>query len=398
MGPEWFWPPEAVAAILEVSDPSSVVANIAAWLAEAIHHELAMGVSTANIGATLSQFIGLGGAAYGATGTGLNLAGLEPLAAHCLKQLAIGQAAVEANSIAKSAVIPSVLCQGNRDEFVVDNNINPWVWGALTPRIADLEAEYTEFWGQNTSAGVAYATTLNTLSGGAAVPPPFSPMGASPAAVAGPAESVADSAAQDGLQAAEPATQAMSSPGTAMQFLQPLQQVVSSVPEAAQSVGQVPTQIFQSASQTISSPVQSIMGMFPSLMSQSGAAAAADALPVEAVAGPVGAGGGAVGGLGAATGGGAVGVGYPGAGLTSFTRPASTFGPGTGGRPMGLAPGALLNAAEVRGPTTGAGSGAGAMPVSPAAAGMLGREGVDAGKDKVAHARIVVDQYRQDAD
>ena len=48
-------PPESVAALLEASDPSTIVANIAAWLAEAIQHELSMGMSVANIGATLGR-------------------------------------------------------------------------------------------------------------------------------------------------------------------------------------------------------------------------------------------------------------------------------------------------------------------------------------------------------
>ena len=43
--PLWFGPPESVAALLEASNPAGVVANIAAWLAEAIQHELSMGMS-----------------------------------------------------------------------------------------------------------------------------------------------------------------------------------------------------------------------------------------------------------------------------------------------------------------------------------------------------------------
>ena len=80
--PLWFGPPESVAALLEASDPSTIVANIAAWLAEAIQHELSMGMSVANVAATLEQWIGLGGTAYGMKGSELNFAGLMPLAAH----------------------------------------------------------------------------------------------------------------------------------------------------------------------------------------------------------------------------------------------------------------------------------------------------------------------------
>jgi hypothetical protein len=55
----------------------------------------------------------------------------------------------------------------------------------------------------------------------------------------------------------------------------------------------------------------------------------------------------------------------------------------------------VLNAAELRGPTTTAGMGGGSMPVSPAAAGMLGREAAGSDKAQVAHARIVVDRDRE---
>ena len=61
--------------------------------------------------------------------------------------------------------------------------------------------------------------------------------------------------------------------------------------------------------------------------------------------------------------------GLPGAGLTSYTRPTSSFEPEAGGRPTGLRAG-VLNAAEVRGPTAATGMGGSPMPMSPA--GMLG--------------------------
>lgn len=89
------------------------------------------------------------------------------------------------------------------------------------------------------------------------------------------------------------------------------------------------------------------------------------------------------------------GGGFPGAGLTSYTRPTSSFEPEAGGRPTSLRAG-VLNAAEVRGPTspTGTGMGGSAMPMSPA--GMLGhgKEG-QADKD-VTRARVVVGGDRTD--
>ncbi len=123
-----------------------------------------MGMSVANIGATLEQWLGLGGAAYGLKGSELNFLGLEPLAAHCLKHMAIGQAAVEANTVARSAVIPALVCQTNRDETAALYASN--ICGCNTPAIAANEEMY---WGnftpQNMNVGLTYATALNTLMG-----------------------------------------------------------------------------------------------------------------------------------------------------------------------------------------------------------------------------------------
>jgi hypothetical protein len=392
--PIWFGPPEAVAALLETSDPSTVAANIAAWLAEVIQHELSMGLSVANIVSTLEQWVGLGGAAYGMKGSELNLLGLQPLAAHCLKHVAIAEAAVEADAVARSAVIPSVLCTGNRAEFDFDNGIN--FFGMLTPRITELQGEYTEYWGQNTSVGVVRANLLNTLVGAiGSTPPPITPAGASPA--------IADAPAQVAQTAAETATQAPStvgdvageaaSPAAGMgdqlsSFMGPAQGLLSGVTQPFQQVASLPGQGFQS----LSSSIQPLMG---ALSPQN--AVAAEAGTAEAVSASFGAGGGgAAGGLGAGAGGGVGGIGSSAAGLTSFTRPTSTFEPEmVGGRATGLKPGGVLNAAELRGPATSGGMGGSPMPMSPATAGMLGREGAGSDKDRVAHARIVVDRDSQ---
>jgi hypothetical protein len=127
--------------------------------------------------------------------------------------------------------------------------------------------------------------------------------------------------------------------------------------------------------------IQSMAGMFP-------AGTASNAAAAEAAAGSLMAGGGA-GGLGATAAGGAGGLGaFPGAGLTSYTRPTSSFEPETGGRPTGLRAG-VLNAAELRGPTASTGMGGAPMPLAPA--GMLGRAGGESDKDSVARARVVLD-------
>lgn len=392
--PLWFGPPESVAALLEASNPATVVANIAAWLAEAIQHELSMGMSVANIAATLEQWMGFGGAAYGLKGSELNFLGLQPLAAHCLKHMAIGQAAVEANTVARSAVIPAAVCQANRDETAVLYATN--FCGCNTPAIGVNEEMY---WGQftphNMNIGLVYAGALNTLMGAiASTPPPITPAGVSPAA---PVETVAQSAADTGLQASsgvgDAAGQAASPAAGATDPLQsllgPAQSLFSSVGQPFQQLANAPTQAVSSGSSSMSGLMQTFMGGFSSMSAPN--AATAETAAAE-LAGPLGSGGGAVGSVGSGAGG--VAAGYPGAGLTSFTRPASTFEP-EGGRPTGLRPSGVLNAAELRGPTT-ASTGGAAMPVSPAAAGMLGRENDGSDKDKVAHVRIVVARDRQE--
>jgi PPE family len=392
--PLWFGPPESVAALLETSNPATIVANIAAWLAEAIQHELSMGISVANIGATLEQWIGLGGSAYGMKGSELNFLGLEPLAAHCLKHVAIGQAAVEANTVARSAVIPAIVCQTNRDETAALYASN--ICGCNTPAIATNEEMYWgQFTPQNTNAGVVYATALNTLMGSiASTPPPITPAGFSPAA---PVETVAQSAADTGAQASsglgdaagQAAAPAAGAADPLQSFMGSAQGLLQGASQPLQELASGPTQAIQSGTQGMSGLMQTFMGGFSSMGSPNAAAAETAAADL---AGPLGAGGGAAGSLGG--GAGAVGAGYPGAGLTSFTRPASTFEP-DGGRPTGLRPSGVLNAADLRGPTTAA-TGGGAMPMSPASAGMLGRENGGSDKDKVTHRRIVVDRDRQE--
>ena len=391
--PLWFGPPESVAALLETSDPAAVVANIASWLAEAIQHELSMGVSVANIGATLEQWMGLGGTAYGMKGSELNFLGLEPLAAHCLKHMAIGQAAVEANTVARSAVIPAIVCQTNRDETAALYASN--ICGCNTPAIATNEEMYWgQFTPQNTNAGVVYATALNTLMGSIASTPPITPAGFSPAA---PVETVAQSAADTGAQASsglgdaagQAAAPAAGAADPLQSFMGSAQGLLQGATQPLQELASGPTQAIQSGTQGMSGLMQTFMGGFSSMGSPNAAAAETAAADL---AGPLGAGGGVAGSLGG--GAGAVGAGYPGAGLTSFTRPASTFEP-DGGRPTGLRPSGVLNAADLRGPTTAA-TGGGAMPMSPATAGMLGRENGGSDKDKVTHRRIVVDRDRQE--
>jgi len=145
--------------------------------------------------------------------------------------------------------------------------------------------------------------------------------------------------------------------------------------------------------------MQGLAGLPQSLMGQLGVVSGAPmageaAVPAAMLAAAVGPGADAVGagaGVGAGLGGvssvSASGTGLPGAALTSYTRPTSSFAPENSGRPVGLKTG-LLSAAEIRGPTTTAGGGP--VPVSPARSGMLGQSKVGNAKDDAPFARIVI--------
>ena len=395
--PRWTGPPEIVASIFEAGNPASVLANNAVWVTETANKEVAAGLSTVNTLATTVQWQGLGGVASMVTSTGLNL-GLHTLVGWTAHKIGITQAAVEAFTLARSSVIPSIVSITNRMETVVLYNTN--FIGQNTPAITEREHEYyLEHWPQNSSVGWAYASTLAALVAALAVPPPFAPMGASPAAPATAAASVAQSAAESGMnnamqagsQATQGAGEAASTPaegGSQMSSLMQMpMQMMSSVTEPLQQVVKAPMEAFQGMSSLPQGLMQSLTGMFSSAGGGNAGAAGAAAEPVLAGAGGLGAGGG--GGIG----GGVGSLSSSGVGLTSYTRPTSSFEPETAGRPTGLRSG-MLNAAEVRSPTAATGMGGSPMPMSPA--GMLGHGKEGAADKDVARARVVVGADRTD--
>jgi PPE family len=393
--PRWTGPPEAIAATFEAGSPASVISNNLVWVTETAQHELAMGLSVVNTQATLGSWQGLGAVASSVAAAGLNT-GLQTMAGWTAHKITVTQGAVDAFATAQSSVIPSVVSQANRDERETLDIANPSVLGAFTPAIAERDLEYFgEHWPQNSSVGWAYSGALSALTAALAAPPPLASMGASPAAPAAAGAAISQTAATTGANngvslSSEAAGAAGKTPASSASGLtsglssvtEPLQSAVSGVTQPLSGMSQAPMQAAQSVTSLPQSLAQSMGGMFPSAMAREAAGA-------EAVAGSLGAGGGAAGGAGGAGVGG-----VPGAGLTSYTRPTSTFQPQTGGRPTGLR-GGVVNAAEIQSPTTSAGAGGGAMPMAPA--GMAARGGSDnSGKQAVAHARIVVDGDRTD--
>lgn len=256
----------------------------------------------------------------------------------------------------------------------------PW-FGQNTPGIVERDGEYFgEHWPHNSGVGWAYSGALSALIAALAVPPPIAPMGASPAAPAAAAEAVAQAAAQTGVQASSQAGQTVgqsaASPaeatGQLSSFMQAPMQMVSGATEPLKGMLQAPMQAMQGVTSLPQGMMQAFGGMFPSAGTPSAAAVAEPA---------VAAGGSAAGGGIGATGG------FPGAGLTSYTRPTSSFELEAGGKPAGLRAG-VLNAAEVRGPTVS--TGGTPLPMTPAGMLARGEAGKEADKD-VARARVVID-------
>lgn len=379
--PRWAGPPETIAAMFEAGSPDSVITNNVVWLTETVNHGASLGLSGANTAATAAQWQGVGAVASETVVTALN-AGLQTLVGWTAEKIAITQAAVDAFMLARSTVIPSLVSQTNRDEWTVLNSTN--FLGQNTPVIVDRDTEYFgEHWPHNSGVGWTYAGALSALIAALAVPPPVTPMGASPAAPATAGEALTQAATQigmsNGLQVstgvAQSAGQAASSPadgaiqlGSLMQ--QPLQ-MLQGATEPLNQMLQAPSKIFESVGNLPQSLMQSMGGMFPATAASNAGAVAAEPLLT---------------GGGTAAGGGG---GFPGAGLTSYTRPTSSFELQSGGRPTGLRAG-VLNAAEMRSPTAATGIGGAPMPMSPA--GMLAREsGSEPDKDVVSRARVVVD-------
>ncbi len=354
------------------------LANQTAWTTLAATHHASGVASAINTAATSASWLGAGSAASATNVTMLN-ASLHGLAGWVDVKPAVVSTAISAYQMANGAMRPAPECIANRDEWGVDNGINPIVLGALTPRIVSLDVEYFGvMWPNNSAVGASYGGILTALAGSLAIAPPVATMGASPAAPAQAASAIgqaaADVAAGDGMRAAYQGAQTgttgagqaasggqdfASQAGT---FMQPLQSMMGVVPQALQA----PTQLMQ-APMSAMQPLQSMVGMFANPGALGGAAPGASAASV--------AGGLSAAEAGASAGAGGGGASLAGAGVpaTSFTRPVSAFEPATSGRPVGLRPSGALGAEAMRPQTTTLGGAPmGGMPVGHAAGGHRG--------------------------
>ncbi|OBJ67504.1 PPE domain-containing protein [Mycobacterium sp. 1274756.6] len=393
LDPRWLGPPEIIAATFEVGPgPAATLANQVVWLTEAVNHELMTGVSAANTAATSTQWIGLGGTASATAVTGLN-AGLQTLIGWITHKIAVTQAAVEAYTVAASTVVPSVVCQANRDEWSVLTATN--LLGFNTPAIVALDTEYFgEHYPHNSGIATAYAGVLGALTAALALPPPPALPAASPGAPAAAGETLAETAATTvaddfgpaaGLAA--PGAQVGDGAGGIGSAVGQLPQLAVGMVQPLQGVAEVPAQFAQAAA----SPAQSLTGVFGTLsggMFPTATASPAAAVPAAAGTSPE------PGGLAEGTRGaplpGAVG-GYP-LGATRYTQPTSSFTAENAGRPIGLKAEPVTTATA----PTESGRGVVGAPVVGGAplARPTAREQSAGADGAVAQARIVIDRDR----
>lgn len=349
------------------------LANQTAWTTLGASHHASGVASAINTAATAASWLGVGSAASALNVTMLN-ATLHGLAGWVDVKPTVVSTAIAAFETANAAMRPAPECMENRDEWGVDNAINPSVLWTLTPRIVSLDVEYFGvMWPNNAAVGATYGGVLAALAESLAIPPPVATMGASPAAPAQAAAAVgqaaAEAAAGDGMRSAYQGVQAGST-GAGQST------------SAGENFGNQLSTFMPPMSAM--QPLQSMVGMFanPGALGMGGAAPGASAASaaggISAAATEVGAGGG-----GAALGGG----GMP---ATSFTRPVSAFESGTSGRPVGLRPSGALGADVVRAPTTTVGgTPIGGMPVGHAAGGHRGSHGKS---EQAATVRVVDDR------
>jgi hypothetical protein len=376
-------PPELNDSILKGGPgEATTVASGASWQAQTIAALTHAGISHANTAATSAGWIGAGGVASAAGATQMNTV-LTALSGWAQAKVPITETAASAYRLACSTMFPAPVCTENRVEQAHSVAINPLVLGALTPQIVRLDGTYFgPYWMTNAGAGITYSAALTGLLGLLAIPPPVGSLPVSPGAPATAAEAVSEATATGGageaMRASEQAgTQLVGQVG--QQAGAPLKSAQSAM-EPLSSLAQAPMGAAQSLSsplESATSPLSSVMGMFTAAGAPGLTGSATQAELGAAAAAP----GSAVGGAGIGAGGGGVGsAGYAGAGLTSYTRPTSSFTPDAEARGAAsyARPGAARPGGVASAPITG--------PVTPM--GMLRPTDKDGDKTQPATARL----------
>ncbi len=141
----------------------------------------------------------------------------ELLAAALVDKACHVVAAAGAHQSALASMVTAEEAGANRVDEAAAQQLNPLVWGALTPQIVALNVEYYgQMWPHNAAAGAAYGAALRAAAAAIMVPfPPAVPGASLAAAGVGLAEAGAMSAAGATVRASEQAAHAVLTPAAA---------------------------------------------------------------------------------------------------------------------------------------------------------------------------------------
>lgn len=196
----WGIPPEINAFRLTMmgAGPTAHIPQITGFQAAAATHVqqgMQMAVTAA---ATSPSFEGVGGGAMMAAALP-SAAWISAAGAHAEAAAATIQAGVDGYAAAVAATIPHAVVVANRVREATLEATN--ILGQNTPAIAEANAEYAEFWGQNAGAMMGYLAAVTGLLGSLSVPLVPVPMGANPVGMAAGAAAVTAQGAALGTQA-----------------------------------------------------------------------------------------------------------------------------------------------------------------------------------------------------
>ncbi|MGV0493606.1 PPE domain-containing protein, partial [Mycobacterium kansasii] len=165
------------------SGPASTLAYAETLSAQAANLQAVVAASAASGAATYGGgWRGVGAAASAVAQAALDTQH-ELLAAALLEKASHVAAAAGAHQSAVASMVTAQEAVANRRDEAVAQEINPLVWGALTPQIVALSLEYYgQMWPRNAAAGAAYGAALRAVAAAIMVPFPPAVAGGSPAA------------------------------------------------------------------------------------------------------------------------------------------------------------------------------------------------------------------------